>query len=389
MTGMFTLTARVLQQIRKAHEPLSKSEVAEQLGISQSAASVHIDRLLGQELIRVSRIGPSQGGRKPKQYRLNEAFGYILSMELRTTSAHLAIADFNCELIWQHAFPILIEAGPESVLTELLQAARTLIAQSGLDDRQIKGIGMGLPGPVDFERGTPVAPPLMPNWDQYPIKAFWAEHFDCPCFIDNDVNNMALGEHAIGLRFGVPHFIYVEAGAGIGAGVVYNGNLYRGADGSAGDIGHFPIGGPSKCWCGKYGCLEAEASLNAILLQMKEEAGMPVLFEDIKQAVLRLDSGTLERIRRSAQQIGQVLAAVVNFSNPSLVVLGGKLTELGDIFLASVRKSIYENTLPLASRHLQIRTSAAGEKVGLMGGAYMTIDQLILQATDDDPDHFF
>jgi predicted NBD/HSP70 family sugar kinase len=389
VTSLLPLTARVLQLIRNAFEPLSKAEVAEILGTSQSAASMHIDRLLAQNLIKVSRIGPSQGGRKPMQFTINETFGYILTIELRITSATIAITDFNCKILHKQTISILIEEGPDKVLQLILQETLTLIAASDLELNQLKGIGIGLPGPVDFARGIPVAPPMMPNWDQYPIIEFWSKHFECPCFVDNDVNNMALGEHSVGLRFSVQHLIFVEAGAGIGAGVVYNGSLYRGADGSAGDIGHFSIGGSRNCWCGRTGCLEAEASLNAIQLKIAEATGRQMNFEEMKQAFLRLDINMIDYIRNSGQLIGKVIAAIVNFSNPSLVVLGGQLTEFGDVFLASVRQSIYENTLTLASRHLQINTSVLGDQVGLIGGAYMTIDQLIIQATNNDPDQFF
>ncbi|MCU6791049.1 ROK family transcriptional regulator [Paenibacillus sp. WQ 127069] len=399
---MLLLTARVLQLIRRARQPLSKAEIANETGISLSAVSVHVDRLMQEKLIMVSHVGASSGGRKPKQYAIHKNHGIIVSIELGISYVQVAIADFDCEIIAATNSPSDINQGPDAVLPEVQQLVDHLLQEYNLDKSLIKGIGIGVPGPVDFSLGTPIAPPIMPGWDQYPIREFWFQHYACPCYVDNDVNNMVLGEYAKGLNFEVDNLIHIKVGTGIGSGVIYDGKLYRGSTGSAGDIGHFDIGNDVMCWCGNRGCLEANAGGKAIvekakqlalsgkseyLLQLLERNGRLTL-DDLGEGLLKLDPASVELIRESGAAIGKVIASIVNFSNPSLISIGGKLSEFGDIFLAAIRQSVYQRSMPLATRKLMMNKSLLGSKAGLIGGAYMTIDQLILQATNDDPEHF-
>jgi predicted NBD/HSP70 family sugar kinase len=396
------MTARVLQMIRRAKSPLSKAELADESGFSLSAVSDHVERLIVEQLIEVNTIGNSSGGRKPKQYSLNSRYGHILSIELGTTSVQIAITNFNCEILCSKASSIDINEGPDKVLTYIQQLAEQLMLEFGLDKASIKGIGIGVPGPVDFSLGIPITPPLMQGWDNYLVPAFWSKYYDCPCFVDNDVNIMALGEHAKGYKFEIDNLIYIKIGSGIGSGVIYDGKLYRGSAGSAGDIGHFDIGNDVLCWCGNRGCLEASAGGKAIVSKGKvlassmksdflskrlQEHG-DITLEDIRAGVLNLDPVSVEIIRESGALLGRVLASIVNFSNPDLVAIGSEFSEYEDILLASIRQSVYQRSLPLATRKLLINKSILGNTAGLIGGAFMTIDQLIIQATNDKVDSF-
>jgi predicted NBD/HSP70 family sugar kinase len=396
------MTAHVLQMIRRAKSPLSKAELADQSGFSLSAVSDHVERLIVEQLIDVHAIGNSSGGRKPKQYSLNSKYGQILSIELGTTSVQIAITNFNCEILYSKAASIDINEGPDKVLTYIQQLAEQLMLEFGLDKASIKGIGIGVPGPVDFSLGIPITPPLMQGWDNYLIPAFWSKYYDCPCFVDNDVNIMALGEHAKGYKFEIDNLIYIKIGSGIGSGVIYDGKLYRGSAGSAGDIGHFDIGNDVLCWCGNRGCLEASAGGKAIVSKGKvwassmksdflskrlQEQG-DITLEDLRAGVLNLDPVSVEIIRESGALLGRVLASIVNFSNPDLVAIGSEFSEYEDILLASIRQSVYQRSLPLATRKLFINKSILGNTAGLIGGAFMTIDQLIIQATNDKVDSF-
>jgi glucokinase-like ROK family protein len=399
---MLPMTASVLQMIRRAKSPLSKADIANESGSSLSAASDHVERLIAEQLVEVNAIGASSGGRKPKQYSLNSKYGHILSIELGTTSVQIAITDFDCEILNTKTSIIQINEGPDKVLTYVQQLAEQLIREIGIENSSIKGIGIGIPGPVDYSMGQPITPPLMQGWDNYLIPQFWSKYYDCPCYVDNDVNIMALGEQAKGYKFEIDNLIYIKLGSGIGSGVIYDGKLYRGSAGSAGDIGHFDIGSNVLCWCGNRGCLEASAGGKAIvakgkaaalseksdfLLKRLDEHG-EITLADISAGVLNLDPVSVDIIRESGAILGRVLASIVNFSNPDLVVIGSEYSDYGDILLASIRQSVYQRSLPLATRKLLINKSILGNTAGLIGGAFMTIDQLIIQATNDKVDTF-
>jgi glucokinase-like ROK family protein len=400
---LLSMTARIFQMVRRAKLPLSKAELAIQADISLSAVSVHVERLLQEKLVILSNIGASSGGRKPKQFSINKNYGLILSIELGSSFIQVSFTNFDCEILCLQTSSIHISDGPDKILSYAQLLAEQLLEEHKLDVNSVKGIGIGIPGPVQFSLGIPIAPPIMPGWDQYPIREFWAQYYDCPCYVDNDVNIMALGEYAKGLNFEPDNLIFVKIGTGIGSGIIYDGKLYRGAAGSAGDIGHFDVGSELICWCGNKGCLEATAGGKAIVAKAQESAELgksdylltrlhnngELTLDDIGAGLLKLDPATVELVRESGALIGQVIASIVNFSNPSLIVLGGKVSEFGDIFLAAIRQSIYQRSLPLATRSLLINKSILGHAAGLIGGAFMTIDQLIIQATNEDANAFF
>lgn len=307
------MTANVLQIIRRAKDPMAKTDVAAVSGLSLSAVSDHIERLLKENLIQVSNIGNSSGGRKPRLYTLNKDVGYIISVELGTSSVQVALTDFDCNILCYDRSPVNLSEGPETVLTYIYKMVEQLMLEHHISKSTVLGIGIGIPGPVEFASGLPISPPIMPGWDRYPIREFWSQYFDCPCYVDNDVNIMALGEHAKGLNFEIDNLIYIKIGTGIGAGIIYDGKLYRGSSGSAGDIGHFDVGADVNCWCGNTGCLEAVAGGKAIaskakelalagrsdfLLDIVEEKGGLTL-KDIGLGIQRLDSLSVELIRDS------------------------------------------------------------------------------------------
>ncbi len=397
---LHSVTARVLQIIRRSKDPLSKTDIAAESGLSLSAVNDHIERLISDKLIIISEIGNSSGGRKPRLYALNKDAGHVISIELGASSVQFAICDFDCNLKFSDHASIELGQGPDEVLEQIYRRISSLMEMNRISKTSIKGIGIGIPSPVEFISGLPISPPIMPGWDRYPIRVFWAKYFDCPCYVDNDVNIMALGEHAKGLNFEVDNLIYIKIGSGIGAGIISHGQLYRGSNGSAGDIGHIDVGSDVLCWCGNRGCLEAIAGGKALTAKAKELASSghssflmealkeknDITLKDIRAAIQQPDPLSVELIRDSGATIGRVIASLVNFFNPSLISIGGSVSEFGDIFLASLRQGVYQRSLPLATRDLRINKSTLGRPAGLIGGAFMTISQLIVNSRDSDTD---
>ena len=248
---------------------------------------------------------------------------------------------------------------------------------------------VGLPGPVDFATGRPVAPPIMPGWNNFDARTPFEERFQAPVWVDNDVNLLALGERARRRDFGV-NLIYCKIGSGIGVGLLSEGKIHRGANGAAGDIGHVRTGNSdAHCRCGKTGCLEASAGGWAIVQQAEmaisaghtsslaargKESALTV--HGIALAAQAGDALAMTLIQRSARVAGESLSAMVNMFNPEVVVLGGTIASAGEVFLAEVRQRIYELSLPLATRDLQIIYSNKDEREPLRGGAELAREQL-------------
>lgn len=344
--------------------------------------------------------GVSQGGRKPGLLKINNQLGYIVGIDIGATSLELALADVTGLIVQRRSEPTDVHLRPESVLGRCQDLIIEMANALGIAFDQILGIGVGVPGPVDFARGVLVAPPLMPGWENFLIRDFFKGVFSSAfVVVDNDVNIMALGEQRAGGAIGVDHFIFIKIGTGIGAGIISNGKIHRGADGCAGDIGHICVDkkGP-LCSCGNIGCLEAMAAGPAIvsramdaarngtstsLSRMREANGETLRAEDVNAACREGDQAALDIIRGSGQMVGEVLASLVNFFNPSHIFIGGGIANFGNHLLVAIRRAVLQRSLPLATTHLSISFSRMGSDAGVTGAITLAMDYLF--AIEDTP----
>jgi glucokinase-like ROK family protein len=300
--------------------------------------------------------------------------------------------DLSGELLDRTDDVIDITDGPEHVLAAVGRAFHQLLERRSLSNNSLWGIAVGLPGPVEFVTGCSVSPPDMPGWDGYPVRTYFSDLYATPVWVDNDVNLLALGELRAGLARGAENVIYVKIGTGIGAGIIAGERIHRGAQGSAGEIGHIavPTADDTICQCGNRGCLGALASGSALardgaraaesgeshyLASRLKENGS-VSGEDVAAGAQCGDRTCLQLLQRFGHCVGDVMASLVNFFNPSLILIGTGVTGTGDLLLASVREAVYARSLPLATRNLQIRLASLGDEAGLRGGAAMVMDEL-------------
>jgi predicted NBD/HSP70 family sugar kinase len=248
-----------------------------------------------------------------------------------------------------------------------------MLAEHQIEAHQVRLIVVGLPAPVDFVSGVPVRPPIMPGWDSYPVTASFQENFAAPVLVDNDVNLMALGEARCRPAAHCP-LLYVKASTGIGCGIVtHEGQLHRGADGAAGDIGHVRVPGREEiCRCGGVGCIEAFASYGAIL----RKVGAENEHNTLRTAELG-EAQIATLVRAAAGEIGEVIAMLVHFFNPAVIVLGGRMTQFGDEMLAGVRSVVYERALPLATRRLSVELSTLGYRAGIIGAVVLGVEHVL------------
>ena len=242
----------------------------------------------------------------------------------------------------------------------------------------MRGIGVGVPGPVAFSRGEPVAPPIMPGWDGFSIPDWFSKYYDAPVLVDNDVNIMALGEHWTHWR-DIEHLLYVKIGTGIGCGIVAGRRIHRGAQGAAGDIGHVRLAGHDDvvCRCGNIGCLEAVAGGRALAANL---TAVGLHAESSREVVALVRAGepqAIQAVRDAGRYLGEVLAGCVNFFNPGAIVIGGDISEAHQQLLAGVREVIFQRSLPLATGDLRIVPSRLGDRAGAIGAAIMVIEHVL------------
>jgi predicted NBD/HSP70 family sugar kinase len=247
---------------------------------------------------------------------------------------------------------------------------------------EVAGIGLSGPGPVEFDAGVVVRPPIMPGWDDYPIREHLRRTFDVPVLVDNDANAMALGEHAAGYQ-DCPAFVLVKVSTGIGAGVVIGDDVFRGIDGGAGDIGHIRVrdAGDAKCQCGSLGCLAAVASGGAVAAALTELGITARSGADVRGLLAASQPDALRLAREAGRRVGEVLATVVSVINPGVLMIAGDLADTD--FITGVNEVLYQLTLPRATRHLQIVPARLADQAALQGMARLVVEEVYSPAAVD------
>jgi predicted NBD/HSP70 family sugar kinase len=351
----------------------SRSDVAKSLGVSATTAGSRVQTLIDHGYLKEDGDGRSHGGRRPRRLTLRPEFGMVAVADLGSQHMSLGFFDMCGTLLVDVTTNMRIAQGPGAVLDEIFK----------LIDRErrlgppipLRGITIGVPGPVDSRTGRVVSPSRMPGWHDVSVRAELATMIELPILVENDANLMAVGEHT---ATPVDHLVFVKAGTGIGCGVIASGRLHHGAVGAAGDISHLPVPGREQiaCSCGRNGCLDAVAS-GAALVRDLTMAGEPV--GEANQVVELAGDGdpTATRLLREAgRATGEILAPVVNFFNPDALVVGGQLSR-AQPFVASIRSMLYERCLPMATDTLRILTSQVGPLAGVIGGAHRMIEHLL------------
>ncbi|HEV7898534.1 MAG TPA: ROK family transcriptional regulator [Planosporangium sp.] len=378
--------SRVLRLLRD-RGPCSRAELVSLTDISRSRLAVDLDELAAAGLIQRDGPSVSRGGRPSPLVALGEDLRFV-GVDLGATSVAVAVANSRLDLIAFVAEPADIRDGPKKILTQVRDLIAKVSGEVGM--ARPSGIGIGVPGPVSYRDGVPVSPPLMPGWHHYPLRDQLAREYGCPVTVDNDVNLMAVGERWGGVAKGMDDFLFVKIGTGIGSALVMNGAVYHGVAGCAGDIGHIRVDDEPLCPCGSRGCLEATFG-GAALARQAIAAGTSrestVLADrlarqgsltavDVGIAAQQGDPVAVRLVRSGGQRLGNVLAGLVNFMNPPLVVVSGGVSRLGHLLLAEIRQTVYSRAMPLATGNLPIVLSEIGETAGVLGGVVAASDQI-------------
>ena len=374
---------RLLQLFRDG-QPHTKAEMAELTGLARSTISLRLDPLIQLGLIAPAKSATSTGGRPSARLLLNEEAFVVAGVDFGATHAVASLADLSGKILVSIDTKRQISDGPEVCLRWMIEEIKHLLSGLGLKEDRLLAIGIGVPGPVEHETGMPANPPIMPGWDAFDIPARVNQDLAAKVLVDNDVNVMAIGERHLNYP-DVDHLIFLKAATGIGSGLISDGNLQRGSQGTAGDIGHVRVsrGDNIACRCGNYGCLEAVAGAPAVIKNINE-AGLPIRnMSDLIDATKRSKVEAIQAVRQAGRDIGEVLSTCVSLMNPSVIVIGGSMASAGEHLIAGVREAVYSRSMPLASESLSIVQSKAGKEVGIIGASVMAIEYVLDAETID------
>jgi predicted NBD/HSP70 family sugar kinase len=365
-------------QLLRDGRPRTRAELAATTGQARSTIAARVEVLLAAGLVTATGEAASTGGRPPATFAFNPGARVVLGVDLGATHVNLAVTDLAGGVLASHHETLAIADGPDIILDRVATIALALMAEAGRPLTDLVGVGVGLPGPVEHSSGRPINPPIMPGWDDADVPGHLTRLLGAPVFVDNDVNLMALGEHSTEYPE-IQHLLFVKVATGIGAGIISDGEIRRGAQGAAGDLGHIavPGGSDAPCRCGNTGCLEAVASGQAVASHLQAEGLTVSTSADVVALVRAGNLAASHAVRQAGRDLGGVLAACVSILNPSTIVIGGVLAEAGEHLLAGIREEIYHRSLPLATQHLRIVASRAKGQAGVLGASAMAADYVL------------
>lgn len=390
LTGAPAGTLELFQSLRDG-TPRTRSDLAAISGQSRATIAARVDALMELGLIAPLEESSYTGGRPSSRFALAPLARLVVAVDVGASHLSVGIADLSGTVLVHHDQAVAVSEGPEVILGIVSTLISRGLADLGRDPGDLVGVGIGIPGPVQQPQGITVNPPIMPGWDGFDIPRWIAEHLGLPAQVDNDVNIMALGEQAHAWPE-IADLLYVKVATGVGSGIITGGNLQRGAQGMAGDIGHIrvPRGSDALCRCGNTGCLEALASGPALIATLAQHGVIAANNAAIIDLARAGNPHAIAALRQAGRDIGEVLSAAVSLINPSVVVLGGSLAQ-AEHLIVGVREVIYRRAMPAASEHLQVASSGAGARAALYGAATLAVrhalsPQQLLPATPQRAD---
>ncbi|WP_433239549.1 ROK family protein [Streptosporangium sp. CA-135522] len=356
----------------------SRAELARLSGLAASSVSLRVEELIGAGLLVEEGAGTSRGGRRPRRLRVSPTAGLLAVADLGAHHARLGLLDLSGTPLVVEERPCDIALGPEETLDWMAASFDEMLLAHGPPGVPLRGVGTGIPGPVDPASGRVVSPSRMPGWNNFPVAEHLGAHYDLPVLVENDANLLAVGEARAWP--GCDNLMVLKAGSGIGCGVIVDGRLHRGR-GAAGDISHVRVRTDSSvvCSCGHPDCLEAYASGAALMSALTEQG---IVMRRPADVVAAVNDGVPEAtalVRNAGRLIGEVLTVLVNFLNPDAIVVGGSLST-AEPLISSIRAAVYERCLPLATRDLEISVTRAGPDAALLGAGSLLLDAALLDA---------
>jgi len=371
-------SAGELLQLFRTGAATTRGELQRVTGLARSTLTHRVDALLaGGYLTEDGSVADPRRGRPATRLRVNDQSTTVLVADLGATHGRLAVSTAAGEVINETVIESAIDKGPSTVLDTVTAELDAMFKRSGRPAETLRGVGMGVPGPVHWPTGRIARSISMPGWDNYPVGDHLASHYSVPAVVDNDANLLGLGEQRR-IYTGAHLVLFVKIGTGIGASMIMDGELLRGSNSAEGDIGHAKIPGVEETCssCGEPGCLAATASGRAMVRDLRRLGHAPVTTRDVVHLVRHGDPDAVRIVTAAGRALGDVLSMAVSLLNPDVLVIGGDIAHAYEPFVRGVRGTLLHRTQPLATAHLVIARTRLGDRAGITGAAAMVADSI-------------
>jgi len=346
-----------------------------------------LNELIEKKIVVETGYAVSTGGRRPQTYALNPDFRYVVTVAMDQLITRIGILNMHNEFVGDVLKINLPLANNPDSLEELTRQIDQFIKKSGISKSKILGIGIGMPGFVDVNKG--INHSFLKPKPGYSIITYIESIVGLPTLIDNDSSLIALAECRLGQGRHKKNVMVINIGWGVGLGMIVNGKLFRGANGFAGEFSHIPLFTNNKlCSCGKTGCLETETSLLVIVekaIRGLNEGRVSILknlstekaeesFKSIIDAAIKGDKFAVELFSEAGYNIGKGVAILIHLLNPELIILSGRGSVAGKIWIAPIQQAINEHSIPKISENTELQISSLGYEAEMIGAAALVME---------------
>ncbi|NUW10445.1 ROK family transcriptional regulator [Streptomyces sp. CAI-21] len=365
---------RVVRAVRLSGA-LTQAEIARTTGLSAATVSNIVRELKESGTVEVTPT--SAGGRRARSVSLSGDAGIVIGVDFGHTHLRVAVGNLAHQILAEEAEPLDVDASAEQGFDRAELLVGRLLDATGVDRAKVAGVGLGVPGPIDVASGMLGSTSILPGWSGTQPALALGERIGVPVAVDNDANLGALGELVWGSGRGVRDLAYIKVAGGVGAGLVIDGQIYRGPGGTAGEIGHITLdeSGP-VCRCGNRGCLETFTAARYVLPLLEPTHGTGLTMEKVVALAKEGDPGCRRVVADVGRYIGSGVASLCNLLNPSRVVLGGDLAEAGELVLGPIRTSVGRYAIPSAARQLELVPGSLGGRAEVLGALALALREM-------------
>lgn len=383
------LNQSIILDLIRVNKAISKAQLAEITGLSPTAIGMITSSLQEQGYIHETGIGESKGGRKPVLLELKPRSYYSVGVDFDVDYMNILLVDITGEIISEKASRVSHWESVEKVMEKMESMIDDILSEFSIETGKLLGIGISVPGMVDWEQCEVVMAPNL-GWEKIAVKDYMKRFHEIPIYLENEAMASAICENWVGSCQGINNFVCINIKSGIGAGIFTHGRLYRGASGSAGEVGHIVVdeSGP-KCGCGNYGCLETMASTSYIVEKARKlirqgsvsslndvEDADGIAIEDVIRAARSGDGTAINILNESARYLGIAISNIANTLNPSKVVLGKEFIKYADLVMEQIVSVVACKALKSPAAHMDIAASMIGERASTLGAALIPVKTL-------------
>jgi len=373
-------SATILDHLR-LHAPISRAGLAEYTGLTRSSVSRIIDQLQSENLVHEIGAQQEKVGRPGTLIELNPSGGTAVGVEIGVDFVSVILTNFLAQVLWRDHISLPDESDVRSYLREAEDLIYTALQVSKADGLQPLGIGVGVWGLVDIQKGEVRFAPNL-KWRDVPLRQLWEGRFGLTVFVENDANAGAMGEYYLGAAKNIDDFLYVNTGIGLGGGIISAGKLFRGWNGYAGEIGHMTIDPDGEsCMCGKRGCWETQVGSRVAVSNYRARTGREISFDEMVVLLRANDPITLEIFSKMALALGVGIGSLVNIFYPRCIIVGGALNQISDMIIPIAQATFAKNSLFQPQQDIKIIPSLLGSDSCVLGCVALVLDEVIRQRT--------